>query len=359
MIPTLAVVEEDEPPQQPIDAIPSPNPEIQSIASTASSKPRSSPKIRIFSLKRDGHARSNSSTLNIRRFSTDSILGERLDTIGRRLSRDFTNDLTTSPPDLGAHRFETFGKSAATSSKFDTFSGKSGITKSADDLDRRGSSREKSKFDTFAGNLDEIKPDLPAKNYSVIKPKRKPLTMDVFDNGGLTNNFLNQSRERIIETYRETLHPPIFEHDTSKAILREKLHEELKEKYGAKKILRVVKPPRVPSTVGRPKIRTYNPNDTFMQTTTTTAARSSKETLLDVRSLPMSPRVPPPPVSFSDDDDDDVQDPTYATVLPRNKNNGIQLGRLSKEDLLDLSQKSESEISEFLNAGKKPPPVPP
>jgi hypothetical protein len=355
VIPTLAVVEEDEP-QQTIDAIPSPNPEIQSIASTASSKPRSSPKIRIFSLKRDGHARSNSSTLNIRRFSTDSILGERLDTIGRRLSRDFTNDLTTSPPDLGAHRFETFGKSAATSSKFDTFSGKSGITKSADDLDRRGSTREKSKFDTFAGNLDEIKPDLPAKKNSMIKPKRKPLTMDVFDNGGLTNNFLNQSRERIIETYRETLHPPIFEHDTSKAILREKLHEELKEKYGAKKILRV-KPPRVPSTVGRPLLRTHNPNDTFLQTT------RSKETLIDVRSLPMSPRVPPPPVSFSDDDDDLQEDPTYATVLPKNKSNGIQLGRLSKEDLLDLCQKSESEISEFLN-GKTPsdsryPPLPP
>lgn len=310
-------------------------------------------------MKRDGHARSNSSTLNIRRFSTDSILGERLDTIGRRLSRDFTNDLTASPPDLGAHRFETFGKTAATSSKFDTFSGKSGITKSADDLDRRGSSRERSKYDTFAGNLDEIKPDLPAKRNSKIKPKRKPLT-DVFDNGNLTNNFLNLSRERIIETYRETLHPPVFEFDTSKAVLREKLHEELKEKYGAKTLLRV-KPPRVPSTVGRPKIRTHNPNDTFMQT-------RSKESLIDVRPLPSPkiptiPKIPSPPRQFSDDDDDDALDPTYATVLPRNKNNGIQLGRLSKEDLLDLSQKSESEINEFLN-GKKPgdgrfPPVPP
>jgi hypothetical protein len=118
-IPKLEVVEENEPPP-----VPSPNAEIQSITSSAPSvKPKASPKLKIFSLKRDGHSRSNSSSLNVRRFSTDSILGERLDTIGRRLSRDIASDLANSPPDLG-HRFETFGKAAG--SKFDTFSGKTG-----------------------------------------------------------------------------------------------------------------------------------------------------------------------------------------------------------------------------------------
>lgn len=350
MIPKLSVVEEDEPQQ--MQPIPSPNPEIQSIASTASSKPRASPKVRILSLKRDGHSRSNSSTLNVRRYSTDSILGERLDTIGRRLSRDFENDLTASPPDLG-HRFETFGKkSSEENSKFDTFSGKSGITKSADDLDRANSARERSKFDTFAGNFNNLNPNQASKQISKSQPKRKPLNTDLYnENSMYGNHTMSSIRPPSFDFYRESLHPAIYQHDRSEAILREKLHEELRVKYETQSLLKA-KPPRVPSTVGRPRIRSHNPNDTLF-------SNRSKENLREVRSI--SPRNSLPVRSYSEDDDD-IQDPTYATIIPKNKlsqtGNGIQLGRLSKEDLLDLSQKSESEINEFLSGNnvRHPPP---
>lgn len=352
VIPTLSVVEE-------VESSQSPSHDIQSITSSVPSvKPKSSPKLRIFSLKRNGHSRSNSnsSSLNVRRFSTDSILGERLDTIGRRLSRDIANDLANSPPDLG-HRFETFGKTEG--SKFDTFSGKTGLTKSADDLDKN--TREKSKFDTFSGAIDEIKPELPAKKNPKSKQKRKPLNMDVYEKKTSQQQvtFENQStlpmrspslREPIKESYRESLHPAIFQFDSTKAVLRDRLHEELKEKYGTSKKLLKAKPPRVPSTVNRPPIR--NPNESYLKVQSNDS--------LNIRPVP-SPRSKPR--NFSEDDDDDdggMEDPTYATIQPRNKsprlsNTSIPLGRLSKEDLLSLSSRTESEIHEFLNgkAGTK------
>ncbi|CRK95065.1 CLUMA_CG008543, isoform A [Clunio marinus] len=341
VVPTLAVVPEVEPNQ-------SPNPEIQSIASSVSSvKPKASPKLRIFSLKRDGRSRSNSSSLNVRRFSTDSIMGERLDTIGRRLSRDIASDLANSPPDLG-HRFETFGKTETTS-KFDTFSGK-GLTKSADDLDK--SSREKNKFDTFSGVFDEAKPALPAKKNPRNKLKRKQISKEIFESKHQVT-FENQStlplrdsaREVIKESYRESLHPAIFQLDSSKAVLRDKLHEELKQKYGKNKTLLKAKPPKaMSSSVQRSQIKSQNPNDSFLKVQSNDS--------LNVRPVP-SPRSKSRNYS-EDDDDDEGLDPTYATIQPRNKsprvsNNSVPLGRLSKEDLLNLSSRTESEIHEFLN----------
>lgn len=356
----MSIVEENE-------TVPSPNPEIQSIASSATSvKPKVSPKLKLFSLRGKGHSRSNSNTssLNVRRFSSDSIFGERLGTIGRRLSRDIASDIANqdSPPDLG-HRFETFGK--ADGSKFDTFSGKTGLTKSADELDKK-SAKEKSKFDTFSGAIDEIKPALPAKKNTKSKQKRKPLKMDVYDKKPQNQvTFENQStlplrdsvRETIKESYRESLHPAIFQIDKSKAQLRDKLHEELKEKYGTSKKLLKAKPPKVPSAVHRPPLRTNNPNESFLKVQSNDS--------LNIRPVP-SPRSKSRNYS-EDDDDGGLDDPTYATIQPRNKsprlsNSNIQLGRLSKEDLLTLSNRTESEIHEFLNgkAGgtkqKKPDP---
>lgn len=350
MIPTLAVVEEIEPSH-------SPNPEIQSIASSVPSvKPKASPKLRIFSMKRDGHSRSNSnsSSLNVRRFSTEGILGERLDTIGRRLSRDIASDLANSPPDLG-HRFETFGKSAG--EKFDTFSGKTGLTKSADDLDKNGTTREKSKFDTFSGAIDEAKPILPKKNAK-SKQKRKPLSMDMYEGKSPSQVTFDQStlpmrdplratvslsearREPIRESYRESYMPE----DQGKAGLRDKLHEEIREKHDKKATK--TKPPKVPSTANRPSVRSQTP-ESFLKVQSNDS--------LHIQPVP-SPR--PKSRNFSEDDDDDMcLDPTYATIQPRNKsprlsNSNIQLGRLSKEDLLSLSSRTETEIHEFLNGSK-------
>lgn len=367
-IPILEVVEEIETSTTPNMPL-SPNPEIQSIASSAQSvKPKASPRLRLFSMKREGHSRSNSSSLNIRRFSTDSILGERLDTIGRRLSRDIASDMANSPPDLG-HRFETFGKAhLEQSSKFDTFSA---ITKSADALDK-ATTNEKSKFDTFSGTIDGEKPELPAKRNQKSKPKRKPLSVDTYEIRSPTTysqvSFEKQStlpmrdsiRESTInESFRESLHPAIFQLDKSKIVLRDKLHEELIAKYGVDKKLQKAKPPKVPSINHRLPLRSQslNPNDSFLKV-------QSNDSL-------SSRPVPTPRTSKSQkySDEEDALDPTYATIQPRNKsprispspqtninNNNvgnIPLGRLSKEDLLDLSQRTESEIHDFLNGGKK------
>lgn len=325
---------------------------MQSSASPAV-KPRASPKLRIFSLR--GHSRSNSSSLNVRRFSTDSILDQRLDTIGRRLSRDVASDLANSPPDLG-HRFETFGK--AEGAKFDTFAGKTGLMQSADELDK--ATREKSKFDTFSGTIDDMKPVLPAKKVSKLKTKRKPLNMEVYDNKPLPplpQAFENQStlskRESSKEPYRESLHPSVFQSDSSKAEQRSQLHDELKEKYGTSqsdKKNSKTKPPRVTSTAQRPP-KSNNPNESYLKVQSNDS--------LNIRPV-SSPRAKSRNYSEDDDEDTGLGDPTYATIQPRNKgprlsNSNLPLGRLSKEDLLNLTHRTESEIHEFLNgkAGSK------
>ena len=343
VVPTLSVVQEVE----------TNNIEIQSVTSSVpSTKPKVSPKLKIFSMKKNGHSRSNSnsSSLNVRRFSTDSILGERLDTIGRRLSRDIASDLANSPPDLG-HRFETFGKNAG--SKFDTFTA---VTKSADNLDKLAA-KEKSKFDTFSGTIDEIKPELPVKKNAKNKQKRKPLNLDVYENNSDRITFENQStlpmrdpmREPIKESFRESLHPAIFQLDSSKAVLRDQLHEELRAKYGKNTKLLNPKPPKVPSTANRLPFKNGQ-SDTYLKVQSTDS--------LNIRPIPQ-PRTKK--CDFSEDDDDEGMDPTYATITPRNKSprpsaSNIPLGRLSKEDLLKLSQSTESEIHEFLNGNKKSDP---
>uniref|UniRef100_A0A182Y0Z7 Ionotropic glutamate receptor C-terminal domain-containing protein n=1 Tax=Anopheles stephensi TaxID=30069 RepID=A0A182Y0Z7_ANOST len=192
-----------------------------------------------FGKSRDGGSKSSSfsSSLNVRRFSTDSIISERLGTIGRRLSRDAA---TSSPPDL-SHHFETFGKGSSaepgSSSKFDTYSGKNNSKESVSVF----------KCDTFngkltpAGGLDTVdsgrdagaegrvkpdgeeKPILPAKTKK--RSRRSPLNLELYETG----------RRRLIpinERVAQGLAPPFLEADTGSAMLRDKLHEELRLKYG-------------------------------------------------------------------------------------------------------------------------------
>ncbi|XP_058065948.1 uncharacterized protein LOC131215574 [Anopheles bellator] len=181
--------------------------------------------------KRDGsHSKSSSfgSSLNVRRFSTDSIISERLGTIGRRLSRDAA---TSSPPDL-SHHFETFGKGTAghEPSKFDTYSGKN----------NRKETIAVFKCDTFNGKLEsagtdtvdggqpvkaeaEEKPALPVKTKK--RSRRSPLNLELYES----------SRRRLIPISERVAHglaPPFLEADNGSALLRDKLHEELRLKYG-------------------------------------------------------------------------------------------------------------------------------
>lgn len=276
--------------------------------------PKVSPKPRFFPIKKDNRSRSNSSGLNIRRFSVDSILGERLDTIGRRLSRDITN----SPPDLG-HRFETFGKGESIS-KFDTFSGQKTEEFSGPAVTE---SNQVSKFDTYSGKND--KPDVVLNKKH--QNKRAPLNLDVYE---------RENEKKPIESInenlalRERLAPPIFQIDSSKAVLRDKLHEELKAKHGnvrRKPRAQFPLPHQGPSDrnkLGKPERNGTRPSP---------SPRRSKRNLETPLTLPRNQKSNSKPVC---------------------------LDRLSREDLLRLSHSTESEIHEYLqNSVKTRKPEPP
>lgn len=158
-------------------------------------------------MRKDSRSRSNSSGLNVRRFSTDSILAYRLDTIGRRLSRDITN----SPPDLG-HRFESGTKGMLNNRLCNSASAEM-LT-------------DPKKFDTGDGQLA-----IPS-GSSTSGRKFKPLYLDV---------CYDRERERkksadnidIMPTLKERLAPPICLIEPNKAELRNKMHAELKSKYAS------------------------------------------------------------------------------------------------------------------------------
>jgi hypothetical protein len=204
---------------------------------------KNSPRGRLLGIpikKESSRNSSKSSGLNVRRFSTDSILGERLDTIGRRLSRDITN----SPPDLG-HRFETFGKNS-TSNKFDTFSGsKSQENVAATDMDQYKEVPSVNKFDTFSGKVvDEEKPELPIKMNKKYQNRRPPLNMDVWKN-----------ERPPLPPLKEKLYPPIIILDQSKHALRDKLHDELRTKYGPNRTRTKRTDGLYPKGIGEPSSR--------------------------------------------------------------------------------------------------------
>uniref|UniRef100_A0A182NM23 Ionotropic glutamate receptor C-terminal domain-containing protein n=1 Tax=Anopheles dirus TaxID=7168 RepID=A0A182NM23_9DIPT len=193
-----------------------------------------------FGKARDGGSKSSSfaSSLNVRRFSTDSIISERLGTIGRRLSRDAA---TSSPPDL-SHHFETFGKGGASTeqaSKFDTYSGKNNSRESiavfkCDTFNGKvtpGGGGGLDTVDTGGGGSTggRVKPDGEEKPVLPVKTKkrsrRSPLNLELYESG----------RRRLIPINERVAHglaPPFLDADTGSAMLRDKLHEELRLKYG-------------------------------------------------------------------------------------------------------------------------------
>ncbi|XP_059614954.1 uncharacterized protein LOC132260688 [Phlebotomus argentipes] len=256
--------------------------------------PKVSPKPKLFA-KKDSRSRSNSSGLNVRRFSTDSILGERMDTIGRRLSRD----ISYSPPDLG-HRFETFGKGlGASSSKFDTFSG----TRSS---------------------LPE-EPDVIGKKFS---NKRTPLNLDVYEGRRSQDNL------DAITPLKERLAPPICILEPASAVLRDKLHEELKEKYGGSRKSNQVR-------------RSLSQQQDLSPATT-----SRSRNTLDIATR--SQQATPSPHRTKRD-----LECTRAPKTPA-KTNGkkYSLERLSREELMRLSHSSQDEIHEYLEKEIQSPEPP-
>lgn len=281
-------------------------------------KPKASPKPRLFSaLKKDGRSRSNSSVLSIRRFSTDSILGDRMDSIGRRLSRDLTN----SPPDLG-RRFE-IGQGDAVN-KYDTIScaklGATAMSKSNEILSNR--------YDTFSGkNAD--KSDIPVKFKKTGKRPKisfESYHRDKFDD----HSDRIDEREYELPPVKEGLEPPMCQEDRSTAILRHKLHTELLSKYPPVSNNNILSAYETPiTTVSRPPVPKKNVKYQHQ--------RQKSLDNLDVRngsSNPMKTSPLTPKHSSSD-----------SKSSPRSQ---ISVDRLSREDLLRLSHSSQSEIHEYL-----------
>ncbi|XP_037926578.1 uncharacterized protein LOC119661346 isoform X2 [Hermetia illucens] len=275
-------------------------------------KPKSSPKPRLFSNRKDSRSRSNSSTLNVRRYSTDSILSERMDTIGRRLSRDLTN----SPPDFG-RRFETFGKN----NKFDTISGVKNL--STEKI-------EETKFDTYSGKESD-KPPLPVKKFH---SRRTPLNADTF-----SSRDAGKSREDLkispLPALKESLVHPICQEDSSKADLRDQLHEELRSKHSdSRKLV---------------KTASSQTNAESSKSPSRSDSRHRRHKSSD--GLEQRPRMPSP--RHSNNDASSIQPPALPPkVSVRSNLTQLSLDRLSREDLLKLSESSQSEIHEYLNKTK-------
>ncbi|XP_055859129.1 uncharacterized protein LOC129921359 isoform X2 [Episyrphus balteatus] len=288
-----------------------------------SPKPRSSPRSKLFS-SRHKRSRSNSSTLNVRRFSNDSILSDRLDTIGRRLSRDLTN----SPPDFG-RRFDTLSATntgSGSTVKFETYSAK----------DLSTDKIEETKFDTFSAKELTV----PSKKHL---NKRAPLNSDTFKpmggketSGESSSNSTDSPTVQLLPVLREGLISPVCQEDRAQALLRERMHEELITKYGECEYEVIV------------PIEDSSPPQTSSQRTSFRSSNRSPPLSLmrhrqrSLDGLEQRPKMPSPPRISVDTDSRHVS-------ISRSNLREVSLERLSREDLLRLSESTESEIHDYLS----------
>lgn len=288
-------------------------------------KPRASPKPSIFSaLKKDGRSRSNSSVLTPRRFSTDSILGDRLDSIGRRLSRDLTN----SPPDINK-RVE-FSKDLSPN-RYGTVSGANlaalGISKSNEALSNR--------YDTFSGkNID--KTSIPVK---LKKPGKRPkISFDSYHRSD--SGEKDECGEYELPSVKEGLEPPILQQDRTVAILRHKMHSELRAKHPP-----IQAKPTVTIVEHMPNDRPAVPND---------RPPLPKKIIKHQRQKSLDN------LDVQNDATNRLKTSPYRAELgagsltKANQRSQISLERLSREDLLRLSHSSQSEIHEYLKSSSMP-----
>lgn len=281
-------------------------------------KPRASPKPGIFSaLKKDDRSRSISSVLTPRRFSTDSILGDRMDSIGRRLSRDLTN----SPPDLNK-RLE-FGKNDISPTKYDTISGANlsaiGISKSNESLTTR--------YDTFSGKNADKSVGIPVK---LKRPGKRPkISFESYD------GIEKEDGEYELPPVKEGLEPPLLQQNRSAAILRHKLHTELRSKHPpiGKQTVSIVE--TKPNSVERPP----KPMKSNMK-----HQRQKSLDNLDVQTDASNKLKTSPYRS----------DSAAGSLTKVNQRSQVSLERLSREDLLRLSATSQSEIHEYLKGSRMP-----
>lgn len=285
-------------------------------------KPRASPKPGIFSaLKKDGRSRSNSSVLTPRRFSTDSILGDRMDSIGRRLSRDLTN----SPPDLNK-RYECGTKNDVSPQKFDTISGSNlaalGISKSNETLSNR--------YDTFSGKNVDKHVGIPA--IKLKKGKRPKISFESYHRDRSDTSGDKDDCDYELPSVKEGLEPTVVQQDRSVAILRHQLHEELLSKH--------------PPVQGKPTVSISVPNSIERPPLPKRIVKHQRQKSLD--NLDVDDGIGKTKVSPY------RSDSSAGSLTKVNQRSQISLERLSREDLLRLSHSSQSEIHEYLKGSPMP-----
>lgn len=290
----------------------------ESVKSPPLFKSKASPKagFLLSALKKENRSRSNSSVvMQPRRYSTDSILGDRMDSIGRRLSRDLTN----SPPDLGK-RYESFGKSG---NKYETVSGgriaSLGISKSNETISDPYDS-------VFSGKSNDKPQQQPSIAVKLKKAGKRPkISFESYHRDKIDGNQLDKSDSEHELSQKEGLEPPILLKDRPAAILRYKLHKELRSKYPP--IQTKATNEKMPNSVDRPPL----PKKIIKH------QRQKSLDNLDVENngankLKTSPQ----------------SDSSSGSLTKVNQRSQISLERLSREDLLRLSHSSQSEIHEYL-----------
>ncbi|XP_055378406.1 uncharacterized protein LOC129610081 isoform X1 [Condylostylus longicornis] len=390
-----------------------------------SPKPRSSPMQKLFR-NNNTRSRSNSSTLNVRRFSTDSILSERLDTIGRRLSRDLTN----SPPDFGK-RYEVLANKMSTSNISGSSGGVSDTYKKYDTMGKKHFSDEKLEETKF--NSLNTKNNISEKNISATIPSKKhqlrrtPLNSDTFSpqigksiststskdelmkkDSNTTSSTGSISKKNKSELPVDLLQPSIGNDDKIKTKIIQRSKENLLSKNSNDSISCTDETEQ--SSQQQPlytSIKIVEKRPVHRSSSSQTCSigyRSSRPTKRSnqnlhhrQRSLDNLDSRPPMPLPIeatsvsrpqsrdkidynkddnnindnNDDDDDDDDDdirtiyirqtdinlPLKISPLRRNLNDSnefkkISLDRLSREDLLKLSETSQTEIHEYLSKPK-------
>lgn len=291
-------------------------------------KPKASPKTGIFSaLKKDGRSRSNSSVLTVRRYSTDSILGDRLDSIGRRLSRDLTN----SPPDLG-RRYESYGNNDNSPNRYETITGGKfssiGISKSNETLTNR--------YDTFSGkNAANANIPVKANKKGAAGGKRPKISFESYDRDELTGQQLDERKNVDYElpSVKEGLEPAFLQVDRSTAILRHRLHQEIRDKYlTIPDTLNIAPAPAIDVKSPPPKNIVQHQRQKSLDNLGVDESGSNNS-----KTSPSLVRC---------DTDNSTND--------KQQTSRMSLERLSREDLLRLSRSSQSEIHEYLKNSTMP-----
>lgn len=249
-----------------------------------------------------------------------------MDTIGRRLSRD----ISYSPPDL-SRRFETFGKSSTLDpNEFIAIGG----SKSSENVTNV-------RLDTFYADSIPL-PDLPVTKAKKYKHKRPALNFEPYQRNEQETLRIGDKYE--LPVVKEGLEPPIYQEDRSKAVLKDKMHRELRARYG----------PQMGSD-DRPPLPKKNP-ELVAKYQSQQHQRNQSIHMLEARGLVASRAPVPSPRNTKRDVD---LTPPVLSILktspsrqPVNPtpNQKMNFERLSREDLLRLSHSSQSEIHEYLSS---------